>query len=151
MSHSFLIQPGQWQVSGHVIDQAGAATSILGTWHISWTQDDWFQMTAQLGLSSDLNQNPSLVWELNYKGYLSPEGQTYNYVSNHTKWGRVEGHGRLTPATITHQFWGVGDHRTGFETFYKLSDDCYTLTTGFMERHKLLSTLELVLKKNETR
>ena len=91
MSHSFLIQPGRWHMSGHTIDQAGQATTISGTWHVRWTQDEWFQMIAQLQL-----EGSTACWDLNYKGFLGPEAQIYNYVSTHTKWGRLEGHGRLT-------------------------------------------------------
>lgn len=144
LSHSFLLQPGQWTITGHSIDKVGHPTQFSGIWMIQWLQDDWFQMTTQLYPEPDQDTQ---LFALNYKGYLGEADQQYSYVSHHTQWGQLEGQGRITPATITHNFWGVGDHRSGLEVFYKLSEDCYTLSSGLMVKNKLLSTIEAVLKR----
>ena len=143
MAHSFLLKPGNWRLNGHWLEQNENPIPLLGNSLITWKQDQWFTIVTKLTIAQETERNISYK----YKGYLDLGGKYYTYVLQHSILGNIEGEGWIGPQTIIQHYWVLGksQRHTGFETFYRLSDDSYRLSGGFLAGHSLKSTLEATL------
>ena len=95
--------------------------------------------------SEELNRQPLL---LEYRGRLSDLGPSYTYVLQHGQWGRIEGEGWVTPSTLMHRYWLLGNKKQlGFESFFQVDSDRYCYSNGLMEGLRIVSSLEAMLER----
>lgn len=144
MTHRFLLESAQWTVEGKYLQKNETAISFQGVIVISWTREYWFKMMTKLSIAE------SPAWEIvsQCKGHLDNQRKSYTYVLQHNILGNIEGEGCLSFDSIIQYYWVVGakQRRIGFDTFYRLSDNTYHLTSVFLESHNLTSTMEATLK-----
>ena len=144
MTHSFLLQPGRWSVSGHFRQKQQTPMIVRGFITITWKQEYWFKMISQL----TLNNEPQSEIICIYKGHLDQDKKSYTYVLQHSILGNIEGEGWITSQSVIQYHWIVGASKkcTGIDTFYLISEDVYHLTSVILESHSLNSAMEATLK-----
>ena len=144
MNHSFLLQSGKWDVQGRYFTKNQSPSMIQGFVDISWNEDNWFKIVSELSL--DHQPQPKMVSKS--RGHLDTEKKSYTYVLQHSLLGNIEGEGWIGSQSIVQYYWIVdgNQHRTGFDTFSRLSADTYALTSVVLERHNFNSTMEATLK-----
>ena len=144
MTHSFLLQSGKWSLQGHYQLKNHSPLLIQGLISITWQEDNWFKIVSELSLNDQLQSR--IISKL--KGHLDKEMKSYTYVLQHSLLGNIEGEGWIGLKSIVQYYWIVAgnQNRTGFDTFSRLSEDTYALTSVVLERHNLNSTMEATLK-----
>lgn len=144
MTHSFLLQPGRWSISGHFRQKQQIPMIVRGFITITWQQEYWFKMVSQFTLN---NESQSEIIS-QYKGHLDRDKKSYTYVLQHSILGNIEGEGWITSQSIIQYHWIVGGtkKRTGIDTFYLISEDTYHFTSVILESHSLNSAMEATLK-----
>jgi len=150
VGHTFLLEPGRWNLQGSWLERNGMPIGVKGQTLVAWSKDNWFTMATKLifpgGERSEIT--------LQYKGLLDAGERQYTFKLQHSsfqhsKLGRVEGEGWISPETIIQRYWVLSDHqrRGGFETLHRLSDDSYYLTSSILAGHHLISTMEASLER----
>ena len=144
VTHSFLLQSGKWDVKGHFSAKNQSPSTVQGFMDITWKEDNWFKIVSEL--SFDKQTQPQI--KSKFRGHLDIERKSYTYVLQHSLLGNIEGEGWIGSQSIVQYYWIVAgnQHRTGFDTFSRLSEDNYALTSVVLERHNLNSTMEATLK-----
>ncbi|MCU0534880.1 MAG: hypothetical protein MUD14_13395 [Hydrococcus sp. Prado102] len=145
MTHSFLVEAGRWSIEGHWLERNGIVFPVKGRTLVAWTQENWFTMVTKLVFPD--SDRPEISSQS--RGRLDPEEDRYTYVLQQSLLGQVEGEGWIGPESIVQRYWVLGDRqkRSGFETFYRVSDNAYHLSGGLIVGHSLANTIEAVLER----
>ncbi len=146
MSHTFLLEPGRWNLAGNYIERKSEPVKVNGRILVTWTKDDWFQMAIKLTFL----ELPELT--LTYKGCLDPDQRRFSFILQHSAMGKIEGEGWVAPASIIQRYWVVDDQklRTGFQTTYKHTDDCYYLSNSIVAGPAFVSSMDAVLTRAQS-
>ncbi len=144
MAHSFLLEAGRWNIEGHWLERNEISLAVKGRTLIAWNQENWFTIVTKLVFPDSDRQEISFQ----YRGRLDGEERQYTYVLQQSQLGQVEGEGWVAPNSIIQRYWVLGDRqrRSGFETFYRLDDQTYHLSSGILAGHYLTSTMEATLE-----
>jgi hypothetical protein len=136
---------GRWSIEGFWLERNQISVPVKGRTIIAWNQDDWFTMVTKLVFPDSDRGDISFQ----YRGRLNAEECQYTYVLQQSLLGRVEGEGWIANNSIVQRYWVLGDRqrRSGFETFYHLSDSRYHLASGILAGHYLTSTMEATLER----
>jgi hypothetical protein len=119
LAHSFLLEPGRWTLEGNWLERNQMPIAIKGRLLIAWSQDNWFSLVSKL---------------------IFPDGESIL--------GQIEGEGWIGADTIIQRYWVLADRRrSGFETFYRINNHTYHLTSGILNGHYLSSTIEAILER----
>ncbi|MGK7872568.1 MAG: hypothetical protein AB4426_04440 [Xenococcaceae cyanobacterium] len=145
MAHSFLMEAGRWILQGNWLERNEMPIPVKGRTIIAWNQENWFTMVTMLVFPGSDREEISFQ----YRGRLGGEERQYTYVLQQSLLGRVEGEGWIASESIIQRYWVLGDRqrRSGFETFYRINDEKYHLTSGILAGHYLTSTMEAVLER----
>jgi hypothetical protein len=84
-----------------------------------------------------------------YRGHLGAEERQYTYVLQQSLLGQIEGEGWIGSDSIVQRYWVIGDRqrRSGFESFYRINEQTYHLSSGILAGHYLTSTMEAILER----
>ncbi|MGL5032424.1 MAG: hypothetical protein ACRC6M_01320 [Microcystaceae cyanobacterium] len=145
MTHTFLMEAGRWNLEGFWLERNQMPVPVKGRTIVAWSQEDWFTMVTKLVFPNSEREEISSQ----YRGRLSDGECQYTYVLQQSLLGRVEGEGWIAPTSIVQRYWVLGDRqrRSGFETFYRLDNNRYYLTSGILAGHYLTSTMEATLER----
>ncbi|MFM7382696.1 MAG: hypothetical protein ACKO1W_06565 [Microcystaceae cyanobacterium] len=145
MTHSFLMEAGRWNIEGFWLERNQPPIPVKGRTIIAWSQEDWFTMVTKLVFPN--SEREEIAFQC--RGRLSQEERQYTYVLQQTLLGRVEGEGWIAPNSIIQRYWVLGDRqrRSGFETFFQMSENRYHLASGILAGHYLTSTMEATLER----
>ncbi|MEM8722787.1 MAG: hypothetical protein AAGE84_26450 [Cyanobacteria bacterium P01_G01_bin.39] len=145
MAHSFLIEAGYWQINGHWLKPNLAPIPLEGGINTKWKRANWFKITASLTCKDEAATK--LVYQC--RGNLDYEAKHYTYVSQHSLLGNIEGEGRIGPQAIIQYYWfmGTGTRQKGLDTFYRLDQNTYYLTSSILDGHSIKNTIEVTLKR----
>ena len=47
MTHSYLLQPGHWQIHGHWLDRNESPIPLTGTSLVKWKREQWFTIVTE--------------------------------------------------------------------------------------------------------
>ncbi|MBZ8183341.1 MAG: hypothetical protein SAL07_14200 [Oscillatoria sp. PMC 1051.18] len=145
MGHTFLIEAGRWTMQGNWMERQGMPIAVKGKTIIAWGQENWFTMVTKLIFPDSDREEISFQ----YRGRLDDGERQYTYVLQQNLLGRIEGEGWIGPDSVVQRYWVLDDRRrrSGFETFYRLDDKTYHLSSGILEGHHLTSTMEAILER----
>ena len=145
MTHSFLMEAGRWSIEGTWLERSLAPIPVKGLTIVAWNQENWFTMVTKLIFPGSDRSEISFQ----YRGHLNGEERQYTYILQQSLLGRVEGEGWIGTESIIQRYWVLGDRqgRSGFETFYRLSDSRYHISSGILSGHYLTSTMEAILER----
>lgn len=145
MAHSFLIEAGYWNVTGHWLKPDLAPIPLAGGIKISWKRANWFKLTTSLSCEDEAATE--IIYQC--RGNLNYEARHYTYVSQHNLLGNIEGEGRLGNLSIIQYYWfvGNGSKQKGLDTFYCVDRNTYYLTSSVLSVHGIESTIEATLKR----
>ena len=145
MAHSFLVEAGYWNVSGHWLKSDLAPIPLQGGIQIAWRRANWFKMTTSL--TCDDETGTKIIYQC--RGNLNYEAKYYTYVSQHSLLGNIEGEGRLGHQSIIQYYWfmGAASKQKGLDTFYCVDQNTYHLTSSILDGHSIKSTIEVMLKR----
>jgi len=145
VNHTFLVDAGRWLLNGYWLEPPQEAIAISGKILVSYGQDDWFSMAAKVTFAEQAK--PDLI--LQSRGKLELDEMMFTYVLQHSLLGRLEGEGWITPHSIVQQFILLGDASrcTGFEHYWQVDANHYTLLSGIYRSHKLKQLLEATLER----
>lgn len=145
MAHSFLLESGFWNVTGHWLKPKSTPISLQGNIQISWKRASWFKITTDLTCDDD--QATKIVSQC--RGNLNYEEKYYTYVAQHSLLGNIEGEGRLGFQSIIQYYWfmGAAAQRKGLDTFSLIDRETYYLTSSILEGHSVKHTIEANLKR----
>ncbi|HEY9695206.1 MAG TPA: hypothetical protein V6D15_23635 [Oculatellaceae cyanobacterium] len=145
MAHSFLMEPGRWTLQGNWLERDEMPISVKGKTLVAWGRENWYTMVTKLVFPGGERDEISFQ----YKGHLDMGERQYTFVLQHSLLGRVEGEGWVAPESIVQRYWVLGDRqrRNGFETFYRLNDNTYYLSSGIIAVNNLTSAMEVTLER----
>ena len=145
MAHSFLIEAGYWSVEGYWLKSNSSPISIKGGIQTAWKRDNWFKITASLICDDDTETK--IIYQC--RGNLNYEEKHYTYVSQHSLLGNIEGEGRLRSQSIVQYYWFIGavTNQKGLDTYYRVDQNTYYLTSNLLDGHSINSTIEATLKR----
>ena len=145
MAHSFLVESGFWNVTGHWLKSNSAPITVEGNIQIKWKQANWFKMTTNLTYGDA--EATQIIYQS--KGNLNYEEKYYTYVAQHSLLGNIEGEGRLRSQSIIQYYWllGATNKKKGFDTFYCIDKNTYHLNSVIVKGHSLQDTIEATLKR----
>ena len=142
MTHSFLVEPAQWNLKGYWLEK-NVTLSVEGRTMIVWATGNWFTMVTKLIFPNKEREDISLQ----YRGRVDSEAKQYTYLLQSSLLGKIEGEGSIGPTSIIQRYWVLGERITGFETFYQVNKDKYHFSSGIMTGHLLSSTMEAVIER----
>jgi hypothetical protein len=139
------MEAGRWSLEGNWLESNQQPIPVKGRTIIAWNQDNWFTMVTKLVFLEDGREEISFQ----YRGHLDGENRQYTYILQQSALGRVEGEGWVGPESIIQRYWVLGDRqrRSGFETFYRINNNTYHLSSGILAGHYLTSTMEAILER----
>ena len=145
MAHSFLMEAGLWVIEGNWLERNELKIPVKGKTIIAWNQENWFTMVTKLIFPKSEREGISY----RCRGHLNGGERQYTYVLKQSLLGRIEGEGWLGSESIIQRYWVLGDRqrRSGFETFYRVNENTYHLSSGIMAGQYLTSTMEAILKR----
>ncbi len=145
MGHTFLMEPGRWTLQGNWLETEGMPIMVKGRTIVAWGQDNWFTMVTKLVFPDTDRSGISFQ----YRGRLDRGARQYTYVLQQSLLGRIEGEGWICPESVVQRYWVLNDNkrRSGFETFYRLNNNSYHLTSSILVGHSLSSTMEATLER----
>ncbi|ACK69463.1 conserved hypothetical protein [Gloeothece citriformis PCC 7424] len=145
MAHTFLVEAGRWAIEGTWVEKNHQPILVKGRTLVAWTDDTWFTMVTKLIFPG--TQRDEIAYQC--RGRLDGNERHYTYVLQQSLLGQVEGEGWIGVETIIQRYWVLGDRlrRSGFETFYRLNQNKYHLSSGILAAHYLTSTLEATLER----
>jgi hypothetical protein len=145
MAHSFLVESGYWNIKGHWLKPNSAPIALEGNIQIAWKQANWFKMITTM--TCDDEGTTKIAYQC--RGNLNYEEKYYTYVAQHSLLGNIEGEGRLGLESIVQYYWflGTATKQKGLDTFYRIDQSTYYLTSNILEGHSLLGTIEATLKR----
>ena len=132
-------------MEGNWLERNRLPLPVKGRTIVAWSQDNWFTMVTKLFFPDSERQDISFQ----YRGRLNSGERQYTYVLQQSLLGQVEGEGWIAPESIIQRYWVLGDsqRRSGFETFYRLDDNTYHLSSGILAGHYLISIMEATLER----
>jgi hypothetical protein len=140
-----LLQPGRWSLEGTWSERGQAPIPVKGRLLIAWSQDNWFTIVTKLiFVNSDRDEI-----SFQYRGRLDSAERQYTFVLQQSLLGQIEGEGWIGVDSIIQRYWVLSDRqrRSGFETFYRINDHNYHLSSGILNGHYLNSTMEAILER----
>lgn len=144
MAHTFLLEPGRWTIEGNWLERNQMPIAIKGRLLIAWSQDNWFSLVSKLIFPDGEKEDISFQ----YRGRLGAGEREYTFVLQQNILGQIEGEGWIGADTIIQRYWVLADRRrSGFETFYRINNHTYHLTSGILNGHYLSSTIEAILER----
>ena len=146
MTHSFLMEAGRWLLQGSWLERDAMPMPVKGKTIIAWNQENWFTMVTKLVFPDSEREGISFQ----YRGHLDSGARHYSYVLQQSLLGRVEGEGWIAQDSIIQRYWVLNDNRlrrSGFETFYRLSNKKYHFCSVILTGHHLTSTMEAILER----
>jgi hypothetical protein len=151
LGHTFLLEPGRWTLEGNWLERNQMPIPIKGRLLIAWSQDNWFSLVSKIIFTDGEKEDISFQ----YRGRLATEEREYSFVLQQSVLGQIEGEGWIGADTIIQRYWVLADaegtlrarRRSGFETFYRISNHSYHLTSGILNGHYLSSTIEALLER----
>ena len=145
MSHSFLMDAGVWTIEGNWLERDRATIPVKGTTTVSWDLNNWFAMATKLIFPD--SDREAISYQ--YRGRLGNNERYYTYVLKQSLLGRIEGEGWLASDSIVQRYWVLEDRkrRSGFETFYRIDDNTYFLSSGILSGYHLTHTMEATIKR----
>ncbi|BAQ65360.1 hypothetical protein [Geminocystis sp. NIES-3709] len=146
MTHTFLLEPSSWIIKGTWLDKNQTSYPFQGATIITWDQANWFSIKTKIVFPK--SDRDGISYE--YKGFLPAKKTQYTYVLKRSDFEKIEGEGWLSTDSIIQRYWVLGDNRrlNGFETFFRLDEDTYHLTSGMMAGNHLYNTLEGILERH---
>lgn len=146
MDHTFLLEAGRWKIQGNWLERNGMPINLQGKLIIVWNQNNWFTMVTKLIFEDDYHLSEIAA---QYRGRLDGRERVYTFVLQHSLLGQVEGEGWIGPDSIVQRYWVLNDRqrRSGFETFYRLDDHTYHLSSGILAGYYLSNTMEVTLER----
>lgn len=144
MSHTFLLEAGRWTIEGSWLERNQSPLAVKGGTIIAWTNDNWFTMVTKLSFVGAAREEISYQ----YRGRIYGYERQYTYVLQQSDLGQIEGEGWVGTNSIVQRYWVLSDRqrRSGFETFYRVNQTTYHLSSGILAGHYLTSTMEAVLE-----
>jgi hypothetical protein len=144
LAHTFLLEPGRWILEGNWLERNQMPIAIKGRLLIAWSQDNWFSLVSKLIFLDGEKEDISFQ----YRGRLGTGEREYTFVLQQSILGQIEGEGWIGADTIIQRYWVLDDRRrSGFETFYRINNHTYHLTSGILNGHYLSSTIEAILER----
>ncbi len=145
MAHSFLVESGYWNVSGHWFKKNSTPIPLQGNIQIAWKRENWFKMSTCLTCEDETATQ--IVSQC--RGNLNYEEKYYTYVAQHSLLGNIEGEGRLGLQSIIQYYWFIGtaSKQKGIETLYCVDQNTYYLVSSILDGHSLKNTIEATLKR----
>ncbi len=139
------MEPGRWTLQGNWLETEGMPIAVKGRTIVAWGQDNWFTMVTKLVFPDSDREGISFQ----YRGRLDGGSRQYTYVLQQSLLGRIEGEGWICPESVVQRYWVLNDNkrRSGFETFYRLNNNTYHLTSSILVGHSLSSTMEATLER----
>ena len=140
------MEAGRWQIQGNWLERDGMPVSVKGKLMIAWNQENWFTMVRKLIFEDGYHLSEI---SSSYRGRLDGRERVYTFVLQQSVLGQVEGEGWIAPESIVQRYWVLNDRqrRSGFETFYRLDENTYHLSSGILSGHYLTSTMEARLER----
>jgi hypothetical protein len=147
VTHSFLLESGNWLLSGSWTEQDGRSFLIKGKTIVRWNNDAWFTQVTKLIFPE--GDRPEI--SLQYKGHLDITGQRFTFILIHSSMGSIEGEGWLTQNSIIQRYCVLQDKqvRTGFESIYRINPKTYTLSSALLSGQRLNQTMEALLERQD--
>ena len=145
MGHRFLLEPGRWTIEGNWLEREPMPFVVKGRSIVAWSADNWFTMVTKLLFPNGEREEISFQ----YRGHLGAEERQYTYVLQQSLLGQIEGEGWIGSDSIVQRYWVIGDRqrRSGFESFYRINEQTYHLSSGILAGHYLTSTMEAILER----
>ena len=144
MAHTFLLEPGRWKLEGSWLERNQMPIPTKGRILIAWSQDNWFNLVSKLIFPDEEKEDISFQ----YRGRLGRGKREYTFVLQQSILGQIEGEGWIGADTIIQRYWVLADsRRSGFETFYRINNNSYHLTSAILNGHYLNSTMEAILER----
>ena len=144
MTHSFLLESGFWNVTGHWHKPNLAPIALEGNIQITWKRENWFKLTTSLTCQDDIKTQ--IIYQS--RGNLNYAEKYYTYVSQHSLLGNIEGEGKFGLQSIIQYYWFMGaNNQKGLDTFYCIDRDTYYLTSSILDGHSVKNTIEATLKR----
>jgi hypothetical protein len=144
LAHTFLLEPGRWIIEGNWLERNQMPIALKGRLLIAWSQDNWFSLVSKLIFPDGEKEDISFQ----YRGRLGAGEREYTFVLQQSILGQIEGEGWIGADTIIQRYWVLADRRrSGFETFYRINNHTYHLTSGILNGHYLSSTIEAILER----
>ncbi len=145
MTHSFLVETGQWIINGNWFERNQAPLTINGALDIRWSEQNWFTMNLELSFPG--SDREDIIGK--YRGHFHEAAYQYTYVLKQNLLGKIEGEGWIALDSIVQRYWVIGDRqrRSGFETFYRISPNSYRLSGAIVTGAFISSTIEATLER----
>lgn len=145
MAHSFLVEAGYWSVDGYWLKPNLPPISIKGGIQTAWKRDNWFKITTSL--TCDDETETKIIYQS--RGNLNYQEKHYTYVSQHSLLGNIEGEGRLGLRSIVQYYWFIGaiGNKKGLDTYYRVDQNTYYLTSNLLDAHSINNRIEAILKR----
>jgi hypothetical protein len=145
VTHSFLVEAGYWSVDGYWLKPNLPPISIKGGIQTAWKRDNWFKITTSL--TCDDETQTKIIYQC--RGNLNYAEKHYTYVSQHSLLGNIEGEGRFGFRSIVQYYWFIGavGNKKGLDTYYRVDQNTYYLTSNLLDAHSINSTIEAILKR----
>lgn len=145
MTHSFLIETGQWLVQGNWLERHQQPLKIQGFIDVRWSEQNWFTMNLELNFPE--TDREDLIGK--YRGHFHEAASQYTYVLKQNLLGKIEGEGWVALDSIVQRYWVIGDRqrRGGFETFYRIGPNAYYLSGAIFSGHFITSTIEAQINR----
>ena len=146
MTHTFLLEPGSWILKGTWLEKNGQSILFNGATIVNWDQSSWFLLKTKIVFP---NSDRSEI-NFEYKGCLPDHKIQYAYVLKRSDFDRIEGEGWICGNSIIQRYWLLDNDRriNGFETFFRLDETTYHMTSGMMTGNNLLCTFEGILERH---
>ena len=145
MAHSFLVEAGYWNITGHWLKPNLEPIPLKGGMTIAWKRANWFKLTTSL--TCDDEAATEIIYQC--RGNLNYEAKYYTYVAQHSLLGNIEGEGRLGQRSIVQYYWfiGTGSKQKGLDTYIYLNQNTYHLTSNILDGHSIKQTIEATLER----
>jgi hypothetical protein len=116
---------------------------VKGATAVAWEQDNWFRLFTKILFPGE--ERPEIICE--YCGRLSQGQRQYTYTLKQSWLGQAEGEGWISTESLVQRYWVMKDsqRRSGFETFYRLDDNTYHLSSAILTGYYLTSLIEAKL------
>ena len=143
MTHRFLVEAGRWIIDGQWLERDAPPIAVKGATAVAWSSDNWFTIATKLlfpsGYGSDIT--------FQYRGRLNDGQRQYTYILQQSGLGKAEGEGWISSDSLVQRYWVLGDsqRRSGFETFYRLDEGTYHLSSAILSGHYLTRLMEVRL------
>ncbi|TVQ48111.1 MAG: hypothetical protein EA365_02320 [Gloeocapsa sp. DLM2.Bin57] len=145
MTHSFLVETGQWLVNGSWFERNQTPLTVNGSIDIRWSEQNWFTMNLELSFPG--SDREDIISK--YRGHFHEAAYQYTYVLKQNLLGKIEGEGWIAFDSIVQRYWVIGDRqrRSGFETFYRINSSSYHLSGAIITGAFISSTIEATLER----